>query len=69
MTHVSLFFINFLNDLFKNFLYFIIFELKDKKFLNKSFKKLMKNNETCVWTIISKTLNVNDYNDIYFKFK
>ena len=49
--------------------YFLIFDLKDYKNINKSYNKLIESNHGCYWTIISETLSVKYYEDVYFRFK
>ena len=68
---------NFVENMFNKFgfvhklnnhQYFIIIELHDEEYLCDGFNKIIDDNNTYVWTIISKTLNVNYYFDTCFKF-
>ena len=48
--------------------YFTIIELRDEEYLCDGFNKIIDDNNACVWTIISKTLDINYYFDTCFKF-
>ena len=48
--------------------YLLIVELKNKIYFNESFNKILKNNDTLVWTKIYRTNRVKNYEDLYFNF-
>ena len=49
--------------------YFLIFELNNKNYINKSYNKLMESNDCYYWTTITKnTLEIKYYKDIFFRF-
>ena len=49
--------------------YFIIFELKDIKYLNNSFTKISMKNDLLVYCTISKCMLVNNLDDVLFNFE